>query len=306
MRTLDMPRNETLRDGHYGWDRRLRSLSMVLCYIRLLFRWNHFDSYYQAQRLTGLNHGHNPHPVVRPTSKAKEHTGISRRMCGDCCGQIVYGLMCCFLPCYTKRSRQHATSCDQEEAPRPVKLQSRVHEWNATAIEAPLQKRVSARQAHSQLLANLSHPLNGKQTAALFRLRMAFSTREEHLSSEFFALVIKDLDTVLFSGSLDGRILVDWVDMPATSRRILQGISLPQGFSKISKVRIRLNTAMLGTELKEDIWGAVLHEMVHAYLALMSGWRGMLMKHHGSPFEECCKAVVGRLALEGLEVHHVV
>jgi hypothetical protein len=63
---------------------------------------------------------------------------------------------------------------------------------------------------------------------------------------------------------------------------------------------------MLGTELKEDIWGAVLHEMVHAYLALMSGWRGMLMKHHGSPFEECCKAVVGRLALEGLEVHHVV
>lgn len=281
---------------------------MVLYYIRLLFHWNHFNSYYKGQRLTGLNHGHHHYPDFNLGSKTKEHTGVLRTMCGDCCAHIVYGLMCCFLPCYTKRGRQHASFYDnQEEAPRPVKPKSRFHVRNASTIKHSSPRRpVSAQQAHTDLVADLSQPMNGKQTAALFRLRMAFSTTKEHLSPEFFAPVIKDLDTVLFSGCLDGRILVDWADMPATSRRILQGISLPQGISTISKVRIRFNTAMLGTEPKEDIWGAVVHEMVHAYLALTSGWRGMLMKHHGSPFEECCKAVVGRLALEGFEVRHVV
>jgi hypothetical protein len=118
--------------------------------------------------------------------------------------------------------------------------------------------------------------------------------------------VIRDLDTVLFNGCLSDRVSVDWFDMPATSRRTLLGVSLPQGISKTSRVKIRLSIVMLDTGIKENIWGTLLHEMVHAYLALTSGWRGMLMKHHGSPFEDCCKAAVGRLALEGLEARHVV
>jgi hypothetical protein len=63
---------------------------------------------------------------------------------------------------------------------------------------------------------------------------------------------------------------------------------------------------MFDASTKENIWGTVVHEMVHAYLTLTSGWRGILMKHRGSPFEVCCEAAVGRLALEGLEVRHVV
>jgi hypothetical protein len=191
-----------------------------------------------------------------------------------------------------------------------VILKSKGLDRSATASkEASPQRRVSAQQAHTDLVANLSPPMNGKQTAALFRLRMAFSTTKQHLSPECFAPVITDLDNVLFNGCLGDRILVDWVEMPATSRRMLRGVSLPCGVSRISKVKIRLNTAMLEASTKEEIWGTVVHEMVHAYLALMSGWRGIMMKHRGSPFEECCRAAVGRLALErleGLEVHHVV
>jgi hypothetical protein len=134
--------------------------------------------------------------------------------------------------------------------------------------------------------------MNVKQTAALFRLRMAFSTTEDHLNPEFFAPVIKDLDTFIFDGCLDGRILVDWVNLPATSRRILQGVSFPHGIRRISKVKIRLSAVILNTGIKEDIWGTLLYEIVHAYLALTSGWHGILMKHQGSPFEECCKAAV--------------
>jgi hypothetical protein len=148
--------------------------------------------------------------------------------------------------------------------------------------------------------------MNGKQTAALFRLHMAFSAPREDLSPEFFAPVIRGLDVVLFCGCLADRIFVDWVDMPATSRRTLQGLALPCGVSRISKVQIRLNKAMFKTDTKESIWGTLVHEMVHAYLALTCGWRGILMRHRGSPFEECCRAAVERLALEGLEARHVV
>jgi len=228
-------------------------------------------------------------------------------MCGDFCAHAFYAFLCCFLPCIAKQDGRRETAHDQEEAPQPVILKSKGHERSATASkEASPRRRVSAQQAHTDLVANLGQAMNGKQTAALFRLRMAFSTTKQHLSPEFFAPVIKDLDNVLFNGCLSDQTLVDWVDMSATSRRILRGVSLPCGISRTSNVKIRLNTAMLEASTKEEIWGTVVHEMMHAYLALMSGWREMLMKHRGSPFEECCKAAVGRLALGGLEVHHVV
>lgn len=81
--------------------------------------------------------------------------------------------------------------------------------------------------------------------------------------------------------------------MPSTSRRTLRGLALPYEIIRSSKVKIRLNMAILGVSTKESIWGTVVHEMLHAYLALTSGWRVALMSHHGSPFEQYCKAAVG-------------
>ncbi|GAB7331166.1 hypothetical protein MBLNU13_g02641t1 [Cladosporium sp. NU13] len=134
---------------------------------------------------------------------------------------------------------------------------------------------------------------------------MAFLTTKEYLSPEFFTPVMRDLDTVVFNGYLADRIAVDWKEMPSTSRRTLLGLALQYGISRISKVKIRLDTAMLETSNKGDIWGTLVHEMIHAYLALESSWRGILMKHRGSPFEECCRAAVQRLVLKGLEDQHV-
>lgn len=223
------------------------------------------------------------------------------------CDKCFYAFLCCFLPCIEKREARHKTTYNSEEAPRSVEMKSKVHESSGAAVKTSSpRRRVSAQEAHYIPTANLSQPTNGKQTAALFRLRMAFSTTKEHINPEFFVPVIRDLDTVLFSGCLGDRILVQWRDMPSTSRHTLRGVSLPCGISRISKVKIRLNTVMFGESTNENIWGTVVHEMIHAYLALMSGWRGILMKHRGSVFEECCKAAVGRLALEGLEVQHVV
>lgn len=94
--------------------------------------------------------------------------------------------------------------------------------------------------------------------------------------------------------------------MPSTSRRTLRGLALPHEIIRISKVKIRMNIDILGVSTKEGIWGTVVHEMLRAYSALTSGWRVALMNHHGSPFEQYCKAAVRYLNLEGLEVRHVV
>lgn len=219
------------------------------------------------------------------------------------CDKCVYAFLCCFLPCIEKRETSH----DQEEAPRPVKPKPKVHEGSAASVQNPSNhRRVSAQRAHRNLIADLCQPMNGKQTAARFRLRMAFAMTKEHLNPEFFTPVIRDLDTVLFSGCLGDRIFVEWKDLLSTSRRTLFGLALPHGISRTSKVKIRLKIVIFEASTKEKIWGTVMHEMVYACLAAASGWRGLLMKHRGSRFEECCKAAVGRLALDGLVVRHVI
>jgi len=224
------------------------------------------------------------------------------------CGDFLFGtLMCCCLPCISKRGGHHATIQDHEEAPQPVKLQPKSRA-NATVIDKPLLRRVSAKQAHRNLIANLSQPANGKQTAALFRLRMAFATMKDDLRPEFFAPVVRDLDMVLFDGRLSNRILIDWTEMPSTSPRMVRGVSSPHRISRsgIAKVRIRLNKAAFASDSKEEVWGTIVHEILHAYLDLASNWSILTVRHHGPQFEESCKALVERLALDGFELRHVV
>jgi hypothetical protein len=113
------------------------------------------------------------------------------------CDKCFYAFLCCFLPCIEKREARHERKYDQEEAPRPVESKSKARERGAAAVKTSSpRRRVSAQhcqQVHQDLVANLSQPMNGKQTAAQFRLRMAFSVTKEHLSPDFFTPVIRDL-----------------------------------------------------------------------------------------------------------------
>lgn len=90
--------------------------------------------------------------------------------------------------------------------------------------------------------------------------------------------------------------------------RQIRGISLPYNFSRsgISMVLIRLNKTLFKREAKEEIWGTVVHEMLHAYLDLTSDWAGLKVPHHGALFKRSCCAMVGRLGLEGFEAGHVI
>jgi hypothetical protein len=225
-------------------------------------------------------------------------------------GNCIYAaFMCFFVPCISRRGPLHTQEVqNQAEVPRSAKPKTKSRKRSSVPKTEHFQQRVSAWQVHQDLLKTLDQPLNQHQQAALFRLQMAFLPTRDHLSPETFAPVIADLDTVLFKGRLKDNIIIEWAEMTVTRRSMLRGISLPYDINRsgISKVRIRLNEAMFRLDPKEEIWGTVVHELLHAYLDLESNWRGLTKPHHGTLFERSCRALAGRLAIEGFEAKHVV
>jgi len=132
------------------------------------------------------------------------------------------------------------------------------------------QPRVSSAQAHEDLIFSSQQPLNSEQTSAMQRLQYQFSFPIDSLNTRLLTQAMSDLDTVLFQNILQGKMKIEWADLLVTRKRMLHGICLPYdiGWSGITKVRIRLNRAMLQMLSKETIWGALVHEMLHGYLDL--------------------------------------
>ncbi|KAM0722698.1 hypothetical protein Q7P37_002139 [Cladosporium fusiforme] len=236
-------------------------------------------------------------------------------MCGDC---IAATFMVCFGCCYGRRAGAIHAAIDDDpiEIPRPVKRLTK--QPRPATLPLPSQtigipkkeqlSRVSAAKAHENLIAALEQPLNAEQTSAMQRLRSAFAIPRVQLTPDLFTLAMADLDLVLFNNALHDYIKIEWADMTVTPSRMLRGISLPYdvSWSGITKVRIRLNKAMLHLDPKQEIWGTVIHEMLHAYLDLKCGWGGLTVPHHGLSFEISCEALVGRLGFEGFAANHVV
>lgn len=225
----------------------------------------------------------------------------------DCCHGFVLG---CLIPCAACRAGplRHTCVTDNSQAhTSPPKTGPDVHAAETVDKQSPTQ-RVSSQQAHQDLQSNLDRFPNAQQIAALSRLRVAFSIEREQSAPESFDSAIADLDTVLFSGYLGDKIVVKWTEMPVTSRCILRGMCLPKSVdcTGTSEVCIPLNKAMLRLEPKEETWGTIVHEMLHAYICLNSGWSGSMPPHHGAKFERSCAALVDRLALDGFEVRHVL
>ena len=152
---------------------------------------------------------------------------------------------------------------------------------------------------------NLSIP-NDRNLAAFARIQAAYATSQEHLNPEFLAPVIADLDTVLFNGWLSDYLLVSWESMTGTPCCLSNkpNTQPPYEQSPSGNPRLRVRLAIYPSGPKEQTWGGILHEMLHAYLDLMSEWQG-LKQPHGPFFSAACTAMVRRLALGGLKVHHV-
>ena len=155
------------------------------------------------------------------------------------------------------------------------------------------------------LRLNLSVP-NDLQIAASERILKAYAKSEAHLNAAFLTPVITDLDTVLFDSLLGGHMLISWESM-AGMPCCLSGkpyTGPPYEKSRTGSERLRIRFAIYSSIPKEQTWGGILHEMLHAYLDLTSEWHG-LRQPHGPLFSAACTAIVRKLTLDGLEVHHV-
>jgi hypothetical protein len=178
-----------------------------------------------------------------------------------------------------------------------------------SGLAPPFARRrlVPGQQACETLISelNLSTP-NDWHLAAFARIQEAYAISQPHLNPDFFAPVISDLDAVLFNGRLSEYMLISWENISGTpcclsSKPTSQP---PYETSRSGSSRLRVPLAIYPSGPREMTWGGILHEMLHAYFDLMSEWHG-LKQPHGPLFGAACTAVVRRLALEGLKVHHV-
>jgi len=168
-------------------------------------------------------------------------------------------------------------------------------------------REVPGQRACGELISGLEQSvLNDWPIAALSRIQTAHAITHEHLNPESFAPVIADLDSVLFDGRLSNYMIVSWESTTGTPC-CLSGkprAEPPHETSRSGSERLRVHFTIYPLGPKEQTWGGILHEMLHTYLDLMSEWHG-LKQPHRPLFGAACTAIVGRLALSELKVHHV-
>lgn len=216
---------------------------------------------------------------------------------------------------------QHIVSEDQYHHPRSTETTNSAENTLAldTISDLPLlpaglappserrRRLVPGQQAIETLMMelNLSIPKN-QHIGAFTRIQQAYATSHAHLNREFFAPVITDLDAVLFNGWLSDYTLINWESMTGTPCCLSGKPSAQPPYEKdpSGSSRLRVRLAVYPSSPREQTWGGILHEMLHAYLDLMSEWHG-LKQPHGPLFSAACTAMVRRVALPGLKVHHV-
>jgi hypothetical protein len=201
----------------------------------------------------------------------------------------------------------------------PFELSQYFHEPPSTNLYKPLPGKKSVKD----FVLHLGRPETKPQTAALERNRAAFERKSParflRPSSAELELMVYDLDTALFNGALKGNMRLTWegtynyrivdhnpnatVDYKYQPQCIASRPTYQKtGFEILlrpapTRVRIPSPPFRAGGS-KQEAWGEVIHELLHAYLDLKT-------QPHGDNLEEACEAIVYKLALHGLRLHHV-
>lgn len=147
---------------------------------------------------------------------------------------------------------------------------------------------MSLPQAHAQLAQFLSTPMTADQVSAWSRLESVIAVAQTNTYQNQLLDSFGDLDEVLFDGTLAGRVKVMLRDMVVPADRIIRGQCHPAAVGRhgVTKCEIRLNNRIMDMDDKMDVWGTLIHEMLHAYLDLHTGICGIFRSHHGDAFRE--------------------
>jgi len=163
-------------------------------------------------------------------------------------------------------------------------------------------KRVSLEEARAQLARSLSMLMTDTQVQAWTRLQCEVAVEQPNIHRDQLINSFADLDTVLFNDTLAGRVKVIWKDMIILEDRMIGAQCHPAAISRhgVTKCKIWLNHIILNMDDGADVWGTLIHEMLHAYLDLHTGLFGMFRSHHGDAFRQSCAKIAERLNLPGV------
>ena len=140
-------------------------------------------------------------------------------------------------------------------------------------------------------------PLSDAQKAAVKRLN---DLREaKRWGPDIIFKIFNDLDLLLFRGKLRGNVYLRWDNTSGPESKTL-GSTL---YSKITNNRCRITmgfaNATKATVGLRDVLSTLIHEMVHAYLMILTrddeGPSDKATDGHGNSFIKCSKAVMKRL-----------
>lgn len=151
-----------------------------------------------------------------------------------------------------------------------------------------------------------STPLTASQQTAQTRLRELFSGETEAFRQlDTLLQAALQLDTLLFNSALRDHIAITVEEFRATPLwrdKLVKGrcIVPPGPLKRFHKVQIQLNNTLLVYGSREEVLGTLVHEMLHAYLGLVKGWR-----HREGDIMALAEGCVRRVGVEGLRVEHL-
>ncbi|KAJ9642867.1 hypothetical protein H2201_005377 [Coniosporium apollinis] len=124
----------------------------------------------------------------------------------------------------------------------------------------------------SQAISGFQAPHSVQPTAAAaaaLECIKALVTRD-NLSRDIVFKCFNDFDKALFGGVLRNRVLLKWKHPPTPDVQYSDMLARSQLYPHQERVIIVLNAGKLSGSSKE-LWGAFLHELVHAYLEILTG-----------------------------------
>ncbi|KAL8840148.1 MAG: hypothetical protein Q9205_005866 [Flavoplaca limonia] len=152
--------------------------------------------------------------------------------------------------------------------------------------------RISPRKACSELLRFHERPASRRENAALSRIGTALRLLD--WGPDLIIKAFHDLDTAFFGGNLAGYTMVRW-QSDAEFHQVGVGSSYGVTFTCFNGTepqKIFLNAEVIFGEGSvghfKQMWGTMLHEMVHAFYAILCGNVG---ENHGPFFREAMLSV---------------
>jgi len=143
----------------------------------------------------------------------------------------------------------------------------------------PVSRPIAVEEAYKVLESKLTHGMTPTQFHAQERMLALYSRSRWKRSRIDLLKAFNDLDILLFHGVLRNRVHLQWIRHGKSQEGLIAWTAPPHSDINPSH-RIRIDMTVEGAWYgysaewgRPDVWGTLIHEMLHAYLLIMSGRR---------------------------------